>query len=234
MEIRVPRSASGRRAPPVRFWRRLPRVRVAASAALLAALALAVACTSARPRPSSRPFERGYASWYGGKFHGRHTASGEVFDTHRLTAAHRTLPFGTLVEVTNLDNGRTVRVRINDRGPFVRGRVIDLSYAAAREIGMIGPGTARVELAIVAEAEAVPEALAALPFYTVQLGAFVDPGRAAALADQVAADFPAVTVRSDGTWHRVQVGEFTDRRTAERLRRELAGHGLAALVVTAR
>lgn len=233
MEIRVPSTASSRRPLPSAPLSRLLQAHVVAAVALLAAMAVVVACTSTGPPPAGKPFERGYASWYGGKFHGRHTASGEVFDTHRLTAAHRTLPFGTLVEVRNLDNGRTVRVRINDRGPFVRGRVIDLSYAAARQLEMIGPGTARVELAIVAAAEEVPEALAALPFYTVQLGAFVDPARAEALAGRVAGDYPEVTVRSDGTWHRVQVGEFAHRRAAERLRRELARLGLAAVVVTA-
>jgi len=219
--------------PPVLPPLRLARFRIAAGAFLLAALALAVACTSTRP-PQPQTVERGYASWYGGKFQGRRTANGEVFDTHRLTAAHRTLAFGTLVEVRNLDNERTVRVRINDRGPFVRGRVIDLSYAAARQIGMVGPGTARVELAIVAAADGADEALRARPFYTVQLGAFVDPARAAALSAELTAGYPSVAVRSDGTWHRVQVGEFAHRRAAERLRRELAGMGLTALVVTVR
>jgi rare lipoprotein A len=92
--------------------------------------------------------ETGYASWYGGKFHGRLTANGETFDTNKLTAAHKTLPFGTVVEVTNLSNGESVQVRINDRGPFVEGRIIDLSRAAAREIDMLGSGVARVSLTV--------------------------------------------------------------------------------------
>jgi len=95
--------------------------------------------------------ETGYASWYGGKFQGRQTASGEIFDTHELTAAHKTLPFGTLVEVTNLKNGKTVEVRVNDRGPFVKGRIIDLSMAAAQEIGLLGDGVARVEIKVTGE-----------------------------------------------------------------------------------
>jgi rare lipoprotein A len=86
------------------------------------------------------------ASYYADDFHGRKTANGEVFDMHALTAAHRALPFNTRVLVTNLDNGKTVVVRINDRGPFVKGRIIDLSYGAAKSVGMIGPGTARVRL----------------------------------------------------------------------------------------
>ncbi len=93
--------------------------------------------------------EEGLASWYAGKFQGRRTASGEIFDTKLMTAAHKTLPFGTLVRVRNLDNGREVVVRINDRGPFVDGRVIDLSRAAAEAIGLIGPGTGQVRLEVV-------------------------------------------------------------------------------------
>ncbi len=94
--------------------------------------------------------EKGIASWYGGKFHGRKTASGERYDMNKLTAAHKTLPFGTRVRVTNLDTGRNVVVRINDRGPFVRGRIIDLSRAAARKVDMIRSGTARVLVEVLA------------------------------------------------------------------------------------
>src|SRR5262245_46591175 len=88
--------------------------------------------------------ELGIASWYGPGFHGNRTANGEIYDQNELTAAHRTLPLGSRAMVTNLTNGRSVEVRINDRGPFVDGRVIDLSYAAARTLGMVGPGTAHV------------------------------------------------------------------------------------------
>ena len=84
------------------------------------------------------PAIEGVASWYGGKFHGRLTSSGEVFDTNEMTAAHRTLPFGTIVKVTNMDNGKSAMVKINDRGPFVDGRIIDLSRAAAEQIDMLG------------------------------------------------------------------------------------------------
>jgi len=92
---------------------------------------------------------RGQASWYGYRFHGRRTASGEPFDATEYTAAHRSLPLGTKVRVTNLRNGRSVVVRINDRGPYVGGRIIDLSKAAARAIGMLGSGTAPVRMEIV-------------------------------------------------------------------------------------
>ena len=92
--------------------------------------------------------ERGQASWYGDPYHGRTTASGEIYDMNDLTAAHRTLPFGTRVEVTNLNNGRSVVVRINDRGPFKKGRIIDLSRSAARELDMIEAGVVPVKVVL--------------------------------------------------------------------------------------
>ena len=121
-------------------------------------LLLVTACASTAPRrerdrePSERPakarVERGKASYYAKRFHGRKTANGERFDVNDMTAAHRRLPFGSRVRVTNLKNGRSVVVRINDRGPFARGRVIDLSPAAARRIDMIKAGIVPVEVEI--------------------------------------------------------------------------------------
>ena len=90
--------------------------------------------------------QEGLASWYGGKFQGRQTASGEVFDTNQFTAAHKSLPFGTIVKVTSLESGQSTVVRINDRGPFISGRIIDLSRAAAAAIGLAGQGVARVRI----------------------------------------------------------------------------------------
>ena len=90
----------------------------------------------------------GYASWYGHPYHGRRTSNGETYDMNTMTAAHRTLPFDTVVKVSNLSNGKAVTVRINDRGPFVKDRIIDLSYLAAKQIDLVGPGTARVSLEI--------------------------------------------------------------------------------------
>lgn len=94
-------------------------------------------------------YEIGIASWYGPGFHGKRTANGEIYDMYAMTAAHKTLPFGTIVRVVDLDTGRSVVVRINDRGPFVKGRIIDLSYAAAQELGMVKKGLAKVGLKIV-------------------------------------------------------------------------------------
>jgi rare lipoprotein A len=101
------------------------------------------------PTPSFR-IQYGLASWYGRERHGRRTASGEIFDTHQLVAAHRTAPFGTYALVTNLSNGRTVQVRINDRGPSIAGRLVDLSYAAARQLDMVQIGVARVKIELLA------------------------------------------------------------------------------------
>ena len=142
---------------------RPPRVAVLAGAAYLALVAWqgteapapllaredapAAARAASEPTAAAAP-EQGVASWYGRDFHGRSTASGEPFDMHGLTAAHRTLPFGTPVEVRNPANGKRVVVRINDRGPHTRRRLIDLSYAAARDLGIAARGTAPVELRV--------------------------------------------------------------------------------------
>lgn len=208
------------------------RFRHRAALGLLLLASVVAACRTAQPhRPPAEAdrrghlVERGLASWYGPGFEGRRTASGEVFDGELLTAAHRTLPFGTLVEVVNLDNGRAIRVRINDRGPFIRKRVIDLSRAAARELGVIGPGVAQVEIYLLSRGEASDG------LYTVQVGAFMEAERARSLQAELALSYPAVAVRSDGTWHRVQVQRFDRRREAEKLRRELARRGYPAVVM---
>ena len=100
------------------------------------------------PTPPPATSQVATASWYGPGFHGRRTASGERFDANAMSAAHPTLPFGTRVRVTNLRNGRSVRVRVTDRGPFARGRALDVSYGAARALGMVGHGTARVRIEV--------------------------------------------------------------------------------------
>jgi rare lipoprotein A len=335
--------------PPLRACRRRPLLAPASSAlaGLLATAALISAACSGNHRPATSasagtPIERGTASWYGPKFDGRRTASGERYDMRSLTAAHPTLPFGTLVQVTNLVNGRQVVVRINDRGPFAHRRIIDLSYKAALELEIVGPGTAQVELAIVGHGDLLPPlpmpappivvaavdtpaapspgapspsyrtveaaataapnagaldaaldeprsedagdspepraaelapgmapamppapvlavssaktagrsadaspvqraatAAAAAPagggaHFTVQVGAFGEPGRADALRRDLARTYPETAVHSDGLWSRVQIGLFGDREQAETLRRELAATGIAAIVVTAR
>src|SRR5438309_11172638 len=128
---------------------------------------LLAGCAPMRTSPPAPPpvidgVQLGVASWYGPGFHGNRTANGEIYDQYELTAAHRTLPLGTRVMVTNLSNGRAVEVRINDRGPFVDGRAIDLSYAAARVLRMVGPGTARVRIDALASSTRVAERSVAL------------------------------------------------------------------------
>lgn len=213
------------------------------SSSVLVALAalqlLAVACSNnRRPVAPVNPtdgqlVQRGMASWYGPKFHGRRTANGERYDMHALTAAHPTLPFGTLLEVRNPRTGQHAVVRINDRGPFAKSRVIDLSYAAAKAVGVYGPGTALVELyTTVTRGTTLAELTA--PGYTVQVGAFSEPDRAATLKRDLLADYPETTISTDGNWSRVQVGRFDNRNRAEDLRRELTIIGLPAVVVAAR
>jgi len=193
--------------------------------ALSLTLLLAYGCASAKPRTAGSTYQRGVASWYGPGFHGKFTASGERYDMEAMTAAHPTLPFGTLVEVRNLDNGLATTVRINDRGPFKKNRIIDLSRAAARAIGMLGPGTARVELVAFGVQPAGPGAFA------VQVGAFREARRAEELTARLRSDYPTVEVRSDSVWHRVQVGRFSSRGAAETLERELRALGYGAIVV---
>jgi rare lipoprotein A len=175
--------------------------------------------------------QEGTASWYGPGFHGKATTSGEIYDQHDLTAAHPTLPLGTRVAVTNLQNGRQVEVRVNDRGPFAKSRVIDLSYAAARALDMIGPGTAPVRIEVLDDGAARFAPLA----YTVQVGSFGDHDNALRLKDMLDRRFTAVYVsRMEGTsgrYYRVRVGHFTRREEAMQLARSLVPLGLAAIIV---
>lgn len=156
--------------------------------------------------------EQGVASWYGPGFDGKRTASGEVYDMDELTAAHKRLPFGTRVRVQNLDNGLRTEVRINDRGPFVDDRIIDLSMAAARDIQMLGPGTARVRISVV-------ELSAMMMCSMVQVGAFGDPANAESAARSFRERGLQVAVRQgpDGLT-RVFLGPYGDLDQAERAR----------------
>lgn len=203
---------------------------------LLAAALVAGACTGHRApaTPASQPvyYQQGMASWYGPTFHGRRTANGERYDMHELTVAHPTLPFGTRLAVTNLDNGKQVVVRVNDRGPFKKQRVVDLSYAAASALGVVGPGTARVGLSLL-EGVDLPAEPAPLR-YTVQVAAFSEPERATALRTDLLPLYPETVVEADGTWSRVRVGSFESRDQADALRRELAAIGMDSVVVEAR
>ncbi len=158
--------------------------------------------------------ETGLASWYGHPYHGRHAASGEIYDMEKLTAAHRTLPFHTWVRV-DPGNGKTVEVRINDRGPFVEGRIIDLSRAAARAIDLIGPGVLPVQIEVIGAPEGVES-----PRFAVQVGAFRERDNAERVRRQMQERFGnARIVLRDGNppmW-RVLVGTEPDEHSAAAL-----------------
>jgi rare lipoprotein A len=165
--------------------------------------------------------EKGEASWYGVPFHGRQASNGEIYDMNKLTAAHRTLPFETMVRVTNERNGKSTVVRITDRGPFVNNRIIDLSYAAAREIDSIGPGVVPVRLEVLSTG-VNPEA----GFFTIQVGSFRERANADQLRERLSATYSPTFVKrydtSSGAFYRVHVGKVSGEEAAkefgERLR----------------
>lgn len=204
-----------------------PLVVAAAALALLAGCARTL--VTAPPVPAVVGAEEvGMASWYGLPHHGRRTASGEVFDMHRLTAAHRTLPFGSRVLVINRDTSQSAEVRINDRGPFVGGRILDVSYAAARLLGAIGPGVVPVRVRIVA---LPPRPTAGDGIYTVQIGAFSARGRAEALRDAVSGATIVEDPAGGDPLYRVRVGSYPDRVEAAAAARDLAARGYPTLVL---
>jgi rare lipoprotein A len=184
-----------------------------------------------QPLPHARDFkQRGKASWYGRKFHGRKTASGQIYNMYAMTAAHKTLPLGTYVSVRNLQNDRKIEVKINDRGPFVRGRIIDLSYMGAKKLGIVGPGTAKVEIvALGAAAQAKAPSGAGRSYvpenyyqgnFTVQIGAFGERENAERLKRKLAQLYnnAHVTTYHDGydTYYRVRVGKCATLAQAEK------------------
>jgi rare lipoprotein A len=182
--------------------------------------------------------EKGIASWYGEPYHGRRTASGEVYDMHAFTAAHRSLPFGTVVEVRRRDSGAEVTVRINDRGPFIAGRIIDLSYAAAKRVGLDVDGIAEVTIRVVGRkdppprAAAPPQAEVEETCFWVQVGAFGEVGNARRAQEALAdADERAVVLEGLDELFRVRLGPFTEVAAAERARNRVTDAWPGARVV---
>jgi rare lipoprotein A len=182
------------------------------------------------------------ASWYGHPYHGRRTSNGEIYDMDLLTAAHRTWPFHTLVRVTHLGNGRSVLVRINDRGPFVEGREIDLSRAAANRLGMLDEGTARVQLEILKDGEAAsPPVVVSRPVagpiagpvrFRLQMGAFASEKNARRLLDklQAAIDWLPFKLAEGGDFFRVLSETCLLEAEGEQTRRRLLGLGFEAVL----
>jgi len=180
--------------------------------------------------PSSGHTEVGYASWYGDPYHGRRAANGEIYNKEELTAAHLTLPFGTQAKVTDLENNRSVVVRITDRGPFVKGRIVDLSLAAARTIRMVGPGTALVRLEVLS-VPAEPE----MGAFAVQVGAFRDRAIAERLRERLTRRYGNAFIQNydsgDGPLYRVRVGPKPSLSQAHQLAGQLGRESLPTFVV---
>jgi rare lipoprotein A len=185
--------------------------------------------------------QEGTASWYGGEFHGRPTASGEIYDMYKISAAHKVLPLGTYVKAVNLANNRQIVVRINDRGPFVKGRIIDFSYGAAREMGLVGPGTARVKIVAlgreVGEVETPQGRKSIIEIedlnsgeFTVQVGAFVSKENALRLSHRLKVLFGYVDVQvyddsRSGKVYRVRVSKSDTLTKAEEMEKRLESMG---------
>lgn len=201
-------------------------------AGLLGALLLGGCSLAGRPAPPPFPVdmgparagdpgpgwtEVGIASWYGNPYHGRTTASGEVYDMEARTGAHRTLPFGTRLRVDNLDNGRTATLTINDRGPFVEARILDVSRRIARELDMLGPGTAQVRITVL-------EAPGPSRCWMVQIGAYERERDARRLRDRLDSEGlrARVTASGDGLF-RIFVGPVTLEEEARRVMRRHGG-----------
>lgn len=182
--------------------------------------------------------EKGLASWYGRDFHGRKTSNGEIYNMHAMTAAHKTLPLGIFVKVKNLRNGREAVVRLNDRGPFVDNRVIDLSYSAAKKIDIVGPGTAPVRIEVLGVPSTEKRtgkivyqtpALKEISGFAVQVGAFSASENARQFAGRLGSRFGPANIQSIGIkgkrFYRVQVGRYPSMEAAEEARLHIQRRG---------
>jgi rare lipoprotein A len=187
-----------------------------------------------KEHPTGDNSQIGVASWYGIDEHGSPTATGERFSKNALTAAHKTLPMGTVVRVINLENGRDVIVKINDRGPFIENRMIDLSYSAAKSIGLIRNGTAKVKVEVISAPGRSSNFFD--PKYTVQVASFSDKNNALMLKDELANRFDeevrVETFYIEGKYyHRVRIGHYDQRVKAEDLSLKLRDYGFTGRVI---
>ncbi len=210
------RPAAGRQPPPAQPMETTPATEEAAKRSSNVPETPApqpAASASKRNKPAAAPAPSGYteegnASWYGVPFHGRRASNGEIYDMYKLTAAHRTLPFETMVRVINLNNGKSTVVRITDRGPFVDNRIIDLSFAAAREVDSVGAGVVPVRVEVLS-----PGIDPTSGFFTVQVGAFRDRANAERLRDRLSVSYSPIFIQQydspDGMLHRVRVGKIS-------------------------
>ncbi|KWT94227.1 septal ring lytic transglycosylase RlpA family protein [Candidatus Magnetominusculus xianensis] len=212
------------------------------SAAIFIILAVVIGCGCTRavkvpPRKAERipeaPMTMMIASWYGPDFHGKLTASGEVYDMYGMTAAHKTLPFGTILRLTNPDTGAAATITITDRGPFVPGRDIDLSYRVAKDIGVIGPGVLAVMVQYIGRdmkyAKYIKVSDAASSAYTIQIAAYEDIKSAERLKAVIIESHPGVfimqAVVNGKVYYRVRVGRYTDKEKAMSEAKHFANEG---------
>lgn len=184
----------------------------------------------------ARYIKQGIASWYGPRFHGKKTATGEIFDMYAMTAAHKTLPIPSYAQVTNLENNRSVIVRINDRGPFVGNRLLDLSYAAAKKLDIHKDGTGKVEVKALTDGQASPELAnnngTQDKIIYLQIGTFNNPEKAQKLQDKIAAHHlpePKIlpSTYKNSTLYKVQIGPIKSQSGAEKLTEKLVRLGIS-------
>lgn len=197
-------------------------------------VALLISCSSSKEfseyeNVTGELIESGVASWYGPNFHGKKTANGERFDQNELTAAHRTLPFNSIVRVINSSNGNSVIVRINDRGPYAKNRIIDLSKKAAERIDIIQNGTGNVKLILLNNNAKLPANLK-IPHYTVQVGSYANKQDALKISSNIA-DSRIVKANINGkSVYRIFIGLFQDKSEAESLNQYLKSAGYNGFV----
>jgi rare lipoprotein A len=185
--------------------------------------------------------EEGLASWYGEEEHGKPTSNGEIFDMYKMTAAHKILPLGSYVKVTNKSNGRQTTVRVNDRGPFIADRVLDLSYQAAKELGILDCGVIPVSIEVLSSSPASP-ATGNTPItgkiYTLQVAAFSDREAASSLSETLRKEFDYSFIQpvqtEKGFFYRVHAGRFKSREDAEAAKTSLAGKGFPDAFIVSR
>jgi len=203
--------------------------RISKALCLLVLISLLFSCARMKYFPSGN-VQTGLASWYGPGFHGKTTSSKEIYNMHDLTAAHNTLPFGTYVVVTNLDNGKSVTVRVNDRGPFIKERIIDLSYAAAKMLDMIGEGVVPVKIEVIKDISPKKSEQK----YSVQVGAFILKQNALALQKKLQKKYKGVYVSLFKTpnqvYYRVRI-KARDLDSAQQLARKLARDGFNVFLI---
>ena len=215
-----------------KLCKKIPTQRYFFFISILFILIIHYACSSPKysyytkepPRqPSKKEIQIGVASWYGGDFHGKKTSSGEVYNMYGMTAAHRTLPLGTYVIVKNLENNKSVELKVNDRGPFIKGRIIDLSYAAAKELDMVDSGIAMVRVEVTKR----PEVTALL--YTIQVGSFKEKRNALSLKHELDKKYKGIyvvaAIDSETEYYRVRLGNFNSRESAEETAQRLIKDG---------